>query len=297
MATRTEPNLPRPIEYTEKKKINRARELRRDTDDYKKNYSITLMDHDHAVMYYFNEVIKPVVEENGNQVKVPIMYANPERWSAVQKSGFMVDRNKKRVIPVIAFRRVSIEKDPNYSIDKLDANKPRLSYTFQKKFSVNNRYDSLSAMNGSLGPSSEFYSVTMPDYMIMNYEATVWTNYTDQMNKIIEKINYTDGAYWGDPGKFKFRATIDSFSDASEYEQERLIKTTFNFTFNGYLLPEEFNGVSNTQRSFSPKYVSTFGETVVDINQVQKNDSRLPGFDGTYSFETSSPTNQIPGDN
>ena len=74
-------------------------------------------------------------------------------------------------------------------------------------------------------------------------------------------------------------------------------KTTFNFTFNGYLLPEEFNGVSNTQRSFSPKYVSTFGETVVDINQVQKNDSRLPGFDGTYSFETSSPTNQIPGDN
>ena len=50
MASRTEPNLPRPIEYTEKKKINRSRELRRDNDDYKKNYSITLMDHDHAVM-------------------------------------------------------------------------------------------------------------------------------------------------------------------------------------------------------------------------------------------------------
>ena len=72
MAGRVEPNLSRPIEYTEKKKINRGRELRRDNDDYKKNYSITLMDHDAAVMYYFNEVIRPVVEENGNQVKVPI---------------------------------------------------------------------------------------------------------------------------------------------------------------------------------------------------------------------------------
>ena len=65
MASRVEPNLSRPIQYTEKNKINRGRELRRDNDDYKKNYSITLMDHDAAVMYYFNEVIRPVVEENG----------------------------------------------------------------------------------------------------------------------------------------------------------------------------------------------------------------------------------------
>ena len=272
MAGRVEPNLSRPIEYTEKKKINRGRELRRDNDDYKKNYSITLMDHDAAVMYYFNEVIRPVVEENGNQVKVPIMYANPERWASVKKSGHMVDRNKKRIIPVVAFRRVSIEKDPNYVIDKLDANKPNLTYTFQKKYSVNNRYDLLSAMNGAQ-PSKEFHSVTMPDYMIMNYEAIVWTNFTDQMNKIIEKINFADGAYWGDPGKFKFRTTIDSFTDASEYDQERLIRTNFSFTFNGYLLPEEFNGVSNTQRGFSPKYVTMFSETTTDLNKTLRNEN------------------------
>jgi len=272
MAGRVQPNLSRPIEYTEKKKINRGRELRRDNDDYKKNYSITLMDHDAAVMYYFNEVIRPVVEENGNQVKVPIMYANPERWASVKKSGHMVDRNKKRIIPVVAFRRVSIEKDPNYVIDKLDANKPNLTYTFQKKYSVNNRYDLLSAMNGAQ-PSKEFHSVTMPDYMIMNYEAIVWTNFTDQMNKIIERINFADGAYWGDPGKFKFRTTIDSFTDASEYDQERLIRTNFSFTFNGYLLPEEFNGVSNTQRGFSPKYVTMFSETTTDLNKTLRNEN------------------------
>jgi len=281
MASRqVEPKLSRPIEYTEKRKVNRSRELRRDNDNLKKNYSITLMDHDAAVMYYFNEVIRPMVEEDGNQVKVPIMYANPERWSAVRKSGWMQDRNKKRVIPVIAFRRVSVEKDPNYSIDKLDANKPRLNYQFQKKYSVNNRYDLMSAMNGAK-PSQEFHSVTMPDYMIMNYEAIIWTNFTDQMNTIIEKINFTDGSYWGDPGKFKFRASIDSFQDASEFEQERLIRTNFSFTFNGYLLPEEFNGVSNTQRGFSPKFVTNFSEASSNLNQDLTNKDLN---DGDYNF-------------
>ena len=42
------------------------------------------------------------------------------------------------------------------------------------------------------------------------------------MNSIIERINFTDGAYWGDPGKFKFRATIDSFQDASEMAKTSL---------------------------------------------------------------------------
>ena len=35
MAGRVEPNLSRPIQYTEKRVINRGRELRRDNDDYK----------------------------------------------------------------------------------------------------------------------------------------------------------------------------------------------------------------------------------------------------------------------
>ena len=34
------------------------------------------------------------------------------------------------------------------------------------------------------------------------------------MNQIVEKINYSDGAYWGEPGKMRFRTQIESFSDA-----------------------------------------------------------------------------------
>ena len=52
------------------------------TDDDIKNPSVTLMDMDSAILFYFENVIKPSVEDNGENVKVPIMYASPERWKA-----------------------------------------------------------------------------------------------------------------------------------------------------------------------------------------------------------------------
>ena len=58
-------------------------------DDKVKPISIGLMDIDAAVMYYFNEVIKPVVIDNNEKVKVPVYYANPERWKSIQKLGYL----------------------------------------------------------------------------------------------------------------------------------------------------------------------------------------------------------------
>ena len=51
----------------------------------------------------------------------------------------------------------------------------------------------------------------MPDYVTLTYEFTIFTSYIEQMNKIVEKINYSDGAYWGEPGKMRFRTQIESF--------------------------------------------------------------------------------------
>ena len=60
----------------------------------------------------------------------------------------------------------------------------------------------------------------------------------------------------GKEGKFKFRATIDSFEDASEYETAiRNIKTNFSVTIHGYLLPETFSNVTTTQKYFSKKKI------------------------------------------
>ena len=60
------------------------------------NPEVTLVDMDSSIMFYFENVIQPSVEDNEENVKVPIMYASPERWNSIKKQGFL--RDKKRQI-------------------------------------------------------------------------------------------------------------------------------------------------------------------------------------------------------
>ena len=233
---------------------NRANQVRRDKDEIK-NISVSVMDHDTAIMYYFNEVIKPTVVDNKETIKVPVMYASPERWYSIQRQGFLRDKRQKVLTPAIVFRRTGIERNENIPIDKLDANNPVNFQTFTQKYSQSNRYDQFSKTIG-ISPNKEHFSVVVPDHMILNYEFTIWTSYIEQMNKLVEKINYTDGSYWGEPGKLRFRSRIDSFTDASEMDAtERIIKTTFAVQLMGYILPEEFNSMVTTKRHLTPKKI------------------------------------------
>jgi len=233
---------------------NRGRQLRRDKDDIQ-NISNTIIDMDSAIMYYFNEVIKPTVTENKETIKVPVMYASPERWFSVQKNGFMRDKRQQIITPVIVFRRTGMEKNENIPINKLDANRPQNFQTLEQKYSQSNRYDQFSRTVG-ITPNKEFFNVVVPDYVTLNYEFIIWTSYIEQMNKIIERINYTDNAYWGEPGKMRFRSKIESFSDASEMDAgERLVRTNFSVQLYGYIIPEEFNQYQTTKRQLTPKKV------------------------------------------
>ena len=245
----------KPIPRSKRKLLNRGL-LRSRNSDNVKNFSIGLMDIDSTIMYYFNNVIQPKVEENGELVKVPLMYSNPERWEAVQKRGYLLDNKKQLIVPLIAFKRSSIEKDTNLSVDKFNPKDPQLFYTFQKRYTQKNRYDKFSVQQG-LNKTKELYTVAVPDYITLTYEFVIWTSYIEQMNKLVEQIIYSEGAYWGEDGKFKFRTQIDSYTDASEVavNTERLIKTTFSVTLNGYLIPEEFNNVVTTQKALTPKRI------------------------------------------
>ena len=245
----------KPIPRSQRLIFNRGEKISRNspgaTDDVK-NLSVGIMDMDSAIMYYFNEVIKPEVEVNKEKVKVPCIYASPERWNAISKQGFLRDKKKQIIVPLIAFKRTGMSRNDNMPIDKLDANDPKIFYTFQKRYSQQNRFDKFSVQKG-LEPNREYYNVSMPDYMNLTYEFTIWTSYIEQMNKIVEKINYSDGAYWGEPGKMKFKSSIESFSDASQIDGEKLIQTTFSVNLYGYILPETFDGKTTTQKYLTPK--------------------------------------------
>ena len=233
-------------------------------DDTVQDVSIGLIDHDEAVMYYFNNVIKPSTIVDGTRINVPVMYGAPERWKSVQKDGYFRDKEGKIQVPLIMFKRDGIEKRRDLG-NKQDGNNPQLYYTFQEKFTHKNRYDNFSVLQNRI-PQKEFHAVVVPDYVKLTYTCTIWTDFVAQMNKLIEAINYANDSYWGDPERFNFNARIDSYSNTTEINQgdNRIVKTDFGLTLQGYLIPDSINKeLSKRNQKFFSKSVVTFEPEVV----------------------------------
>jgi hypothetical protein len=77
----------------------------------------------------------------------------------------------------------------------------------------------------------------------------------EQLNKIIEAIEYSSDSYWGDPERFKFRAFIDSFTTATEMTagKDRFVKGTFNIRLKGYIIPDVIQKDLNSIRKVNSK--------------------------------------------
>ena len=72
--------------------------------------------------------------ENGEVVKVPVYYANPERWKTIQRQGYLRDSKKQLIIPLVVFKRNSLAKDDSITVDKMNPEDPKLHYTFERKY-------------------------------------------------------------------------------------------------------------------------------------------------------------------
>lgn len=237
--------------------------------DTTKEYTVGIGDIDETISYYFNNVIKPEVYQNGTTIPVPIIYGNPERWKAVQKDGYYRDKNSKIMCPIIMFKRASMEKKYNIG-NKLDSNNP-INYTVAgKAYQKNDAYSNFNLLNNRK-PVTVYQAVVIPDYVTISYECIIWTYYIEQMNKIVESINYSSNAYWGDPDRFKFHARIDTFTNNETLSQgeERLIKTNFNITMHGYIVPNVINKeLVATKKFFSKGKMNFTTEAVGNINDI-----------------------------
>jgi hypothetical protein len=206
-----------------------------------KKFSIGIQDIDEAVMYYFQEILKLSVYQNNNTVLVPIIYGSPEKWKAVQKDGYYRDNVSKIMSPLLMFKRNSITQNRTLG-NKLDGNAAANVQLFEKTFSKRNIYDNFRILQNQK-PQKEFTVVVTPDYVTVNYTCIIWTNFVEQMDKLIEAVNFASNSYWGDPSKFQFLAKMETFTDAQTYEQgeDRLVKTEFELSLNGYLVPDSLN--------------------------------------------------------
>jgi hypothetical protein len=221
---------------------------------------VNLIDVDTTLAEYIGKVIIPDVEENGNKIKVPLLYGNAERWTNARKEGYLRDQRGQIQIPLVMFKRNSIERDSS-----LQHFREQLTMPSYQKYTNRNRYEKFSLQTGAK-PSYEIYNVRVPAYVTVTYEVMIWTSFTEHMNKIVEAFQYASDRYWGEKDGYKFRTRIDSFDNQQEVGQgsERIIRTSFTMVTNAYLLPETFNEKPITQKAFTPKKIVFGVEVDVD---------------------------------
>jgi hypothetical protein len=142
-----------------------------------------------------------------------------------------------------------------------------VSYSGVTKYSKDNRYDRFSLFGNSVKPKQEIYKITMPDYVDVTYECMCWTSFTEQLNQVIESLNFVS-SYWGDKDGFKFRTSVSDFNVINEVGDgtERINRVEFSFNVKAYLLPEKFDGENTTKKSMSVKRVIIATETDVTGN-------------------------------
>lgn len=223
---------------------NKVKAIRRD-NDRQKDFSVSLEDIDETIINYMNSGLDLSIMDNGFLTKVPVIFANPERWYSVQKDGYFKDNQGKILLPLIMLRREDVTNDKSL----MTLNR-YLTYPVYVKYNEKNKYDRFDLLTNNkynVKRPKQVFNVRLPDHVIISYEGIIWTDYSDQNNKLLEKINYATHDYWG-IDRFRFRTRIDSYSTTIEVDNgtDRNVRSTFKLSVNAYLLPSTIDGVKST---------------------------------------------------
>ena len=265
----------------------RVGNIRRDQDS-EKNYAVELMDIDSAIFSHIDKNINISVMDNGSNIKVPIHYTSQEKWKSIQKDGVFRDQQGKVQLPLIAFKRSGFTKNSNL----MTLNR-HLTYSVIKKFDAKNKYTSFSTLNNYVAPVNQIFGVSMPDHINVSYEFVCWCEYVEQLNTVVQKINFACDEYWGDPKRFKFRVYSSDFSFTSESpsDQDRIVKATFSLDVKAYLLEKSFEDRKQTvNRSLTPRVIKITSEIVssAQISELADGSGKKP-FDYTYKNNVITP--------
>jgi hypothetical protein len=272
----------------ENKEFGRANDIRRDNDTLQ-DLSIGLFDLDYTIKYYFDNIIKPEITEAGAKIKVPVVYGSPEKWKNVQADGYFRDKNGKIQSPLIAYKRTAITKNKTLT-NKVDANFPNVYNTQEVKYTQVNKYDQFSKLTNSK-PIKTFINTVVPDYVDITYDVVIWTDYIEGMNNIVESVLYSEGSYWGDIEKFKFRTKIDSFTNTTDLLQDadRIVRTSFQLTLYGYIIPDVMArelSKKQSEKSFDVRQIIIETDVDVDPKKLEKAPKTEDNRDVTFTTPT-----------
>ncbi len=246
--------------------LNRSNQVRRD-DDVVRTPKRTVYDIDFALKWFLDNEIQPQVEANGELINVPVIFANGEKWDNVRRLGYLRDEKGMLQSPIIVLKRNSLQERDQ--LKKLDINRaaPGNVLFYKQPYNKRNRYedDINPIFNTQARPSEEIYTVNIPEYVDVEYELLIWTDFTTQMNSLVEQIMPYGTFAWGNEfNKYKTYIRTLSFETVNTVGDDRIIRCTIPLTVNGTLMAEQEYRTSTVQKRFSTKVLSW--DTVLDLD-------------------------------
>jgi len=262
-------------------------------------------DVDRAIFNLFDKEIPFYYELDGEQQKIPAVFATGERAFTLRRKKPLRDRQGALMLPMISILKSGLEQGPegifqapegitikkkisseNYKYkrrENIEGLKNQINVTQDDQHvGLTNRKLRDSYIETSLTPSSnniyEIIKIPRPKFFNVTYEITFWSQYQQQMNDMIEVLMLSPT--WGPQRTFKletdkgywFVANADaSLSLQNNYDgmidQERLVKTSFNIKVRGYIINPKIPGVNNQIRRYISAPYITFDMGVVETQR------------------------------
>lgn len=251
--------------------------------NFTENYIIPscgLEDVDKAVFDLFDKQIPLYHDKEGEENKVPVIFATGERFAILRRKRPLQDKSGALVLPLISITRSSLDNVPQKGI----SNNQMFPHVLKKRLSkkdlenrqnkniegLENGYslnrDNVNNKDFLLNPKFkenivETIEIPPIKYFGVSYEITIWSSFTQQINRFLETIM---SAYTINPGQqfriespkgYWFPAFVDSsFNMDASYEDftdsERYIKYSFTIHSTGYLILPNIKGGKTALRSF-----------------------------------------------
>jgi hypothetical protein len=218
--------------------------------DFTKNFEVDVKDLDEAIINHVNNTMNIQVNDNGEMVKVPIIYGNAERWANFRSKGSIRDKNGSLVLPLLMLKRTNIEFNDTLPSYKHDLTGENIQVARSSQWSKKNYYDRFSIDQG-LKPVQERIVTGVPQFVNVNYDFVGWTTFIEQMNTLVESFSDQHNRYWGDNTSYRFLCSIGGgINDAVQMgsNTERQVRVTFSVSLKGYLLPEVIANIINKRR-------------------------------------------------
>ena len=198
-----------------------------------KDFSSALYDIDYAVKWHLENKIQPTVTEENAVITVPILFAAGEKWSAIQKHGYLRDNQGKLLTPLIMIKRNSVSnRDDLQDLDVLESADARI--TFKRTYTKQNKYDRFNLSRGQ--PIGEYYSVDVPKFVQIEYELLIWTNNSIQINEVVEQLMWFNGKAFGDSHKFITHIEPPSFEAVNSTGEDRIVRATMGMRTKAHIL-------------------------------------------------------------